>query len=64
MLQKILIKQVLKLVFDKLLKKYNLDKIRDYVENDNELDIKVKDLEKRIKKLEKRYCQYHQLKKH
>ncbi len=54
MLQKILIKQVLKLVFDKLLKKYNLDKIRDYVENDNELDIKVKDLEKRIKKLEKR----------
>ncbi len=54
MLQKILIKQVLKLVFDKLLKKYNLDRIKDYVENDNELDIKVKDLEKRIKKLEKR----------
>ena len=52
MLQKILIKEVLKLVFDKLLKKYNLDKIRDYVENDNELDIKVKELEKRINKLE------------
>ena len=52
MLQKILIKQVLKIVFNQLTKKYNLSKIKDYVENDNELDIKVRELEKRITKLE------------
>ena len=28
------------------------DAIKDYVENDNELDIKVRELEKRINKLE------------
>ena len=53
MLQKLLLKKVLELVFKKLLKKYNLDKIRDYVEKDNELDLKVRNLENRLRKLEK-----------
>ena len=53
MIPKIILKKVLEVVFKKLLKKYNLDKIKDYVENDNELDLKVRELEKRISKLEK-----------
>jgi len=35
-----------------LLKKFKLDKVLSYVEEDNELDHKVKELEARIKKLE------------
>ena len=53
MLQKIILKKVLELVFKKLLKKYNLDRIKDYVEKENELDIKVRNLESRLRKLEK-----------
>ena len=53
MLQKIILKKVLELVFKKLLKKYNLDAIRDYVEKDNELDLKFRDHEKRLRRLEK-----------
>ena len=36
-----------------ILKQFNLDKIQKYVEEENELDIKVKALESKIKKLEK-----------
>ena len=36
-----------------ILKQFNLDKIQKYVEEPNELDVKVKALENKIKKLEK-----------
>ena len=49
MLQGILIKKVMEII----LKQFNLDKIQKYVEEENELDIKVKALESKIKKLEK-----------
>ena len=45
MLQKLLLKKVFQLILTKLLKKYNLDKIKDYVEKDNILDKKVRQLE-------------------
>jgi hypothetical protein len=53
MLQGIIIKKVLDLVMKQILKKFNLDKIQKYVEEPNELDNKVKSLEKKLKKLEK-----------
>ena len=49
MLQGILIKKIMEII----LKQFNLDKIQKYVEEENELDIKVKALESKIKKLEK-----------
>tara|TARA_R100000808_G_C2145725_1_gene153562 strand:+ start:288 stop:530 length:243 start_codon:yes stop_codon:yes gene_type:complete len=49
MLQGILIKKVMEII----LKQFNLDKIQKYVEEENELDVKVKALESKIKKLEK-----------
>ena len=49
MLQGILIKKVMEII----LKQFNLDKIQKYVEEPNELDVKVKALENKIKKLEK-----------
>ena len=45
MIQKILMKQ--------LLKQFKLDKVLEYVEKPNELDLEVKDLKKRVEKLEK-----------
>ena len=49
--------QVLKLllpkVLDHMMQIFKLDKVLRYVEEDNELDHKVSELEKRIKKLEK-----------
>tara|TARA_Y100001938_G_C8090724_1_gene434873 strand:+ start:738 stop:893 length:156 start_codon:yes stop_codon:yes gene_type:complete len=48
----ILTKLVINAVADKLAKHFRLDKIMSYVFDDNELDDKVKELEKRIKKLE------------
>lgn len=50
MLKKLVINQVINL----LAKNFKLFKILKYVEEPNELDIKVKELEKRIKKLEKK----------
>jgi len=49
----ILTKLVINTVANKLAKHFKLDKIMDYVFDDNELDVKVKKLEKRIKALEK-----------
>ena len=49
MLQGILIKKVMEII----LKQFNLDKIQKYVEEENELDVKVKALDNKIKKLEK-----------
>ena len=49
MLQGILIKNVMEII----LKQFKLDKIQKYVEEENELDVKVKALGDKIKKLEK-----------
>ena len=46
------IKQVFGQVFKAILNKYDLDSFKNYVENDNELDIKTRDHEDRIRKLE------------
>lgn len=48
-----LLKLLLPKVLDHMMKIFKLDKVLSYVEEDNELDHKVKELEKRIKKLEK-----------
>ena len=55
MIQGIIIKKVLDIVIKQLLKRFNLDKIQEYVEKPNELDKKVKKLESKIKKLEKSF---------
>tara|TARA_R100001244_G_scaffold131012_1_gene103798 strand:- start:890 stop:1063 length:174 start_codon:yes stop_codon:yes gene_type:complete len=47
------LKPLLPMVLDHMMKIFKLDKVLKYVEEDNELDHKVKELEKRIKKLEK-----------
>ena len=44
MLQAIIIKQVLKVVFKKIETKHKLNKLRKYVEEENELDIQVKQM--------------------
>ena len=46
------LKLVLPNVLEHLMKVSKLDKVLNYVEQDNELDHKVKELESRIKKLE------------
>ena len=53
MLQGLLIKKIIDIVMKQILKQFNLDKIQKYVEQPNELDKKVKSIEKKIKKLEK-----------
>ena len=50
--QAVILKWVLPKVLDHIMKVFKLDKVLDYVENDNFLDIKVKELEARIEKLE------------
>ena len=47
-----LLKLLLPKVLDHLMQVFKLDKVLNYVEQDNELDHKVKDLEARIKRLE------------
>ena len=54
MLQGIIIKKIIDLVLMKILKKYDLDNIRDYVNNKNDLDWKVEILDKRLRKLEEK----------
>ena len=49
MIQKFLIQAVIKAIA----KQFKLDKILDYVENDNSLDRKVRRIDKRLRKLEK-----------
>ena len=46
-----MIKKIIDLVINQLLKQFNLDKIKDYVEKPNELDNKVKKIESDIKKI-------------
>ena len=50
MIQGIIVKKVLELVTKAIFKKYNLDKIKSYVEDDNELDIQMKQAHKTIAK--------------
>ena len=52
MILQVLIKLILPKVLDHLMQVFKLDKVLRYVEQDNELDHKVKDLEARIEKLE------------
>ena len=52
MIPQALIKLILPKLIDQMMKVFKLDKVLSYVEEDNELDHKVKDLEVRIKKLE------------
>ena len=47
-----ILKWILPKVLDHIMKVFKLDKVLKYVEDDNELDYKVKELEARIKKLE------------
>ena len=49
MIQKLIIEIVIKAIA----KKFKLDKVLSYVEDDNELDLKVRKLERRLKKIEK-----------
>ena len=50
MLQGILAKKVLDLVLKQIFKKFDLNKINKYVEEDNELDIQVKQIQKTMSK--------------
>ena len=52
MIPQVLIKLILPKLIDQMMKVFKLDKVLSYVEEDNELDHKVKALESRIKKLE------------
>ena len=50
MIPQVLIKLILPKLIDHMMKVFKLDKVLSYVEQDNELDHKVKELETRIKK--------------
>jgi len=50
MLQGILAKKVLDLVLKQIFKKFDLNKINKYVEEDNELDIQVEQIQKTMSK--------------
>ena len=53
MIQGMLAKKAIEIVIKQIMKKSEIRKLRKYVEEDNELDIKVKKLESKLKKLEK-----------
>ncbi len=50
---------IINLTIKAIAKEFKLEKVLDYVENDNVLDRKVKKLEKRLKKLEKDSLKFH-----
>ena len=52
MIPQTLIRIILPKILDHLMQVFKLDKVLNYVELENELDVKVKELESRIKKLE------------
>ena len=52
MIPQVLIKLILPKLIDHMMRIFKLDKVLSYVEQDNELDHKVKELEKRLAKLE------------
>ena len=53
MLQGILIKKIIDIVLKRIMEKSAIRKMRKYVEEDNELDLEVRKLKKKIKMLEK-----------
>jgi predicted RNase H-like nuclease (RuvC/YqgF family) len=50
MIQGMIIKKVLEIVFKKIQEKHNLKRIQKYVEEDNELDIQMKQAQKTMGK--------------
>jgi len=50
MIQGLIIKKVIDVVLKKIMEKHKLDKLQKYVEEDNELDVQVKQLQKTISK--------------
>ena len=50
MLQALLVKKVLAIVFKKIETKHKLNKLRKYVEQENELDIQMKQVQKTLGK--------------
>ena len=50
MIQGIIVKKVIDVVLKQIMKKHKLDKLQKYVEEDNELDVQVKQLQKTISK--------------
>lgn len=52
MIPQALIKLILPKLVDHIMKVFKLDKVLTYVEQDNPTDLKVKELEKRVEKLE------------
>ena len=52
MIQGLIVKKVIDVVLKKIMAKHNLNKLQKYVEEENELDVKVKALEKKVKKQE------------
>ena len=52
MIPQVIIRLILPKILDHLMQVFKLDKVLSYVEEDNELDYKVKELESRIAKLE------------
>jgi hypothetical protein len=50
MIQGLIVKKILEAVMKAILKKYNLDKVTKYVEEDNELDIQLRQAQKTISK--------------
>lgn len=50
--QALLLKWILPKVLDQVMQVFKSDKVLDYVEKENELDHKVKEIEKRLDKLE------------
>lgn len=57
MIPPMLLKLLLPKILDHLMKVFKLDKVLRYVEEDNELDHKVKDLEDKIVNLESKIKQ-------
>jgi 23S rRNA G2445 N2-methylase RlmL len=53
MLQGLIIKKIIDVVIKRIMAKSELRKMRKYVEEDNELDIKVREIGKKLEDLEK-----------
>ena len=53
MLQGMIAKKTIEIIIKQIMKKREMNRLRKYVEEENELDVKVKTLEDKIKKLEK-----------
>jgi len=50
MLQGLIVKKVIDVVLKKIMEKHNLNKLQKYVEEDNELDVQMKQARKTINK--------------